>query len=150
MSCTSASPASGGGNRLPGAGDERGPREARRASGRRILVVDDEEDIREVLDFTLRRAGYAVVTASSGLEAVRAATSDRFDLLITDYRMPGMTGSETVAAVKGLSPATRVLVATGYFSDEAAEECRQRGAEELIRKPFDLEELLQLVRRMLP
>lgn len=129
-----------------GSGDPRG-REA--ATGPRILLVDDEQDLRETLADLLSGAGYRVTAADSGTAALTAARADRFDLLLTDLRMPGMDGAETVTAIKAIDPAIRVIVATGYSSEEVTADCYRRGADDIVAKPFDIEELLRLVERLL-
>lgn len=117
---------------------------------RRILLVDDEQDLRETLADLLSLAGYLVTTAESGPVAVAAAHQSRFDLLITDLRMPGMSGAETITAIKLIDPAIRVVVVTGYPSEATTADCRRRGADDLIPKPFDIDELLRLVARLIP
>ena len=119
------------------------------AAAQRVLVVDDEIDIREVIEMVLRMAHYDVTTVDCGQAAVAAARDGRFDLLVTDYRMPGMSGAATIGALKALHPDMRVLVATGYFSEEIFAECRARGADDFLRKPVELEELLRVVRALL-
>jgi DNA-binding response OmpR family regulator len=122
----------------------------RRATERpRILVIDDEPDLCETLEMVLSEAGYAVTTAASGDAAVELAKRESFDLVMTDLRMPGLGGVETVAALKRLHPAMAVLVVSGYASDEARRRCREEGVTWIIHKPFDLDELLDVVRAAL-
>ena len=114
-----------------------------------VLIVDDEIDIRESLEFVLKKAKYLVTTADSGSAAVAAAKASRFDLVVTDLRMPGMDGAETISAIRAFAPEIPILVATGYASEEAAADFMRRGARDYIRKPFDLEEFLAVVKRIL-
>ena len=93
-----------------------------------LLVIDDEEDIREMLEFVLSREGFVVVTVDGGLAAVELVQKRRFDVAITDMKMPGMDGLETLAALKKLDPAIEVIVVTGYASEQTAAECVRRGA----------------------
>ena len=118
------------------------------ACGQRILLVDDEEDLRETLADLLGHVGYRVTTADSGASAVAAARTHGFDLLLTDLRMPGMDGAETLTAIKQIDPAIRVIVVTGYSSEEVAADCRRRGADEIVPKPFDIQELLRVMARV--
>lgn len=118
------------------------------ACGQRVLLVDDEEDLRETLADLLAHVGYRVTTADSGVSAVAAARTHGFDLLLTDLRMPGMDGAETITAIKAIDPAIRVIVVTGYSSEEVAADCRRRGADEIVPKPFDIEELLRVMERV--
>lgn len=115
----------------------------------RVLVIDDEPAIRETLDTFLSWEGYEVVTAESGEAAVKQAKEEQFDLAITDMRMPGMAGDETVAALKRLHPNLPVIVVTGYASEEAAMRCSKEGAIRIVRKPVQLEDLLSLVKAAL-
>jgi len=114
----------------------------------RVLVVDDEIDIREALEMTMRGAGYDVATAESGSVAIEAARAGHFDVVVTDYRMPGLDGAQTMRAIKQLDPSVRVIVATGYGSPEQEAECRAEGADDYVRKPFDLRDILEAVRRL--
>lgn len=112
---------------------------------RRVLVIDDELEIRETLETFLSWEGYDVATAESGEAAVERAKKEPFHLAITDLRMSGMNGAETVGALKRIRPGIAVIVVTGYASDEAAVRCWAEGAFQIIRKPFQLEDLLDVV-----
>lgn len=111
----------------------------------RILVIDDEPDLREALDMALALAGYEVYTAGSGATAIECAKSERFDLAITDLRMPGLSGADTLAALKEIDPTLAVIVLSGYASEEATQTLYERGALRVMSKPFQLDELLQTV-----
>lgn len=115
----------------------------------RVLVVDDDLDMREALSWSLLRAGYDVVTADGGASALSAAREGAFAVVVSDYRMPGMDGCETITALKLLHPAMRAIIATGYSSPTYEAECRARGADRVLRKPFDFAELLQAVEVLL-
>jgi two-component system response regulator PilR (NtrC family) len=114
-----------------------------------VLVVDDEEDIRDVLDFELSRRGFAVTTAESGEQAIAFALARRFQVAITDLKMPGLDGLETLRALKEIDPALPVVVATGFASQETNVECAERGAFGCLWKPFELHELVTMVRAAL-
>jgi two-component system response regulator PilR (NtrC family) len=111
----------------------------------RILVIDDEADIRETLDALLCSVGYEVSTAENGGVAVERAEREHFDLVITDLRMPGMSGVETVAALRRIKPGLSVIVVSGYVSDASALRCREEGALQIVAKPFDIDDLLHIV-----
>ncbi|WP_164013418.1 sigma-54-dependent transcriptional regulator [Pyxidicoccus trucidator] len=111
-----------------------------------ILVVDDEEDIRDTLATILSLEGYDVSTASSGASAVALVEAGRFDLVISDLRMPGMDGVETLVRLKRSHPDLQVIIATGYASAETATRCLLEGAYGYISKPFDMDDLLNLIR----
>ena len=115
----------------------------------RVLVIDDEQDMREMLALVLETRGFEVETAESGPAAIAAVERRRFDVALTDLRMPGMDGIETLAALKKRDPALQIIIATGYASDETAGVCMQRGAYDFIRKPFDLRDLQALLDRAL-
>jgi CheY-like chemotaxis protein len=111
----------------------------------RILVIDDEADIREALNDLLSSVGYEVSTAASGNVAVERAEREPFDLAITDLRMPGLSGVDTVAALRRIKPGLAVIVVSGYVSDESARRCREEGATRIMSKPFDIDDLLYVV-----
>lgn len=111
----------------------------------RILVIDDEADIRESLDMLLSSVGYEVSTAESGGTAVERAERESFDLAITDLRMPGLSGEETVAALRRIVPGIPMIVVSGYVSDESALRCREEGATRIMCKPFDIDDMLRAV-----
>jgi DNA-binding NtrC family response regulator len=111
----------------------------------RLLVIDDEEDVREMLEFILSSEGFEVATVDGGLAAVELARARPFDLAITDLRMPGMNGIETLVALKERDPSLEVLVVTGYASEQTAAECIRLGAYGYLRKPFEIAELRPLI-----
>lgn len=115
----------------------------------RVLVIDDEEDIRDMLDFILTRDGFEVVTVDGGLAAIVEVSARRFDVALTDMKMPGMNGLETLAALKKIDPTIEVIVATGYASEQTAAECMRHGAYAYLRKPFELDNLRAIVGRAL-
>src|SRR5947207_3144326 len=99
--------------------------------GRRILVIDDEESLRHALTKTLRRAGYVVETAATGREGVdrlRSAGPMGHDLVLTDVRLPDLSGLDVVALLTETSPGTPVVVMTAYGNVETALEAMKRGA----------------------
>jgi DNA-binding NtrC family response regulator len=112
-------------------------------------VIDDEDDVREMLELVLTGDGFDVVTADGGLAAVELAKRRRFDLTISDLKMPGMDGIETLTALKHIDASMEVIIVTGYASEETAVECLERGAYGYLRKPFELDELRALVDRAL-
>lgn len=114
-----------------------------------VLVIDDEEDLRQLLAFELGLEGYAVSLADSGEAAIALVRRRRFDLAICDLRMPGMGGQRAIPELKALDPALQVVVLTGYATDETVAACRAAGAFATVPKPFDLGELLGVVTRAL-
>src|SRR5882757_6651920 len=116
----------------------------------RILVVDDQEMIRDSLAATLVREGHEVIAAGDGPAAVsKLSTGTRFDLLISDMKMPKMTGIELLAEVKRLRPDLPVVLMTAFATVATAVEAMKLGAYDYIQKPFDGEEIKLLVDRTL-
>ncbi len=115
----------------------------------RILVVDDEPSIRTVLKAHLTRDGYEVVTATDGAEAVGALGQAPFDLVLSDLKMPGMSGLELLAWVTREQPGLPVILITAHGTVDTAVEALKLGAQDFITKPFDLDELKQAVEKAL-
>ncbi|HEY3176690.1 MAG TPA: sigma-54 dependent transcriptional regulator [Candidatus Polarisedimenticolia bacterium] len=108
----------------------------------RILVVEDEPDLRKVLATLLRREGYTVDPAETGPAACDRLSKEIYDLVITDLKLPGSDGIEVLRTSKGAYPDTPVIIITAYSTDEAAEEARRLGAFNYILKPFDTDKIL--------
>ncbi len=115
----------------------------------RILIVDDQEMMRDSLAATLAREGHEVVAANDGPVAVTRLTNARFDLMITDLKMPKMTGIELLAEAKRARPEMPVVVMTAFATVSTAVEAMKMGAYDYIQKPFDGEEIKLLVERTL-
>ena len=114
-----------------------------------ILIVDDEQSMRDFLAIMLRKEGYAVVTVEDGNEAVKAVEEDIYDLVITDIKMPGMDGLQVLSSVKRVSPTTLVIVITAYSSTEDAVLAMKQGALDYITKPFDIEKIKLVIKNAL-
>ena len=115
----------------------------------KILVVDDEQSLREVLSIMLKRAGYAVTIAMDGEDAVELLQKEIFDLVITDLRMPKVDGMEVLKAVKSTSPETVVLIITAFASADSAVEAMKQGAYDYLTKPFQVDEVQLIIRNAL-
>jgi two-component system response regulator PilR (NtrC family) len=112
----------------------------------RVLVVDDEQSMRELLAIMLRQAGYDVAVADGGEAAVeRLGKGESFDLVVTDLRMRKVDGLAVLKAAKEFSPRTAVLVVTAFASTETAVEAMKLGAYDYVTKPFKLDELKLVV-----
>ena len=107
----------------------------------RVLVVDDEEAILYVFERYLSVAGYGVVTAPCGSDAVRAGEAGQFDLLITDFRMPGMNGVEVIGALRDLQPGLPSLVISGNPIEAGTLPAGVR----FLSKPVSMPDLLALI-----
>jgi two-component system response regulator PilR (NtrC family) len=115
----------------------------------RMLVVDDELSMREFLSILLEREGYGVTVAGSAEEALRLMESQLFDMVLSDVNMPGLSGIELLARIKGKSPETAVLMLTAFSAAEQAVEAMKLGAYDYICKPFKNEEIKQLIKNAL-
>lgn len=114
-----------------------------------ILVVDDEEHIREIISEFLQAFGYNVITAENGEEALKACSKTSFDLVITDIRMPKMNGLKLLKALKSHLPDLPVILMTGYQPTKAQEETMTTKADNYLMKPFSLNTLRQSILKVL-
>src|SRR5580700_9623342 len=115
----------------------------------KILIVDDQEMMRDSQAATLAREGHEIVAACDGAAAVQRLTASRFDLLISDLKMPRMTGIELLSEAKKLRPEMPVVLMTAFATVQTAVEAMKLGAYDYIQKPFDGEEIKLLVDRTL-
>lgn len=114
-----------------------------------VLVADDDESLRRVLEFRLREAGYEVVPADNGLTALDLFMRQPIDCLVTDLRMPGLTGLELLQRTGAIRSEVPGVVITAYGDIETAVEAMRAGAFDFITKPFDREQILLTVRKAL-
>lgn len=115
----------------------------------KILIVDDEESFRKVLTHVFELDGHSVRTARNGREGLEALDADPADVVISDVKMPDMTGIEMLRAIRETQPDLGLILMTAYSSVENAREAFKLGAEDFIEKPFDVEELKLIVRKVL-
>lgn len=115
----------------------------------RILVVDDNLDTLEVIRRNLEAAAHQVVTAPGVEEALEVLGREPVDLVITDYKMPKVTGLDLIRHVRANHPASEIMMVTGFASVGGAVQAMRSGAEEYLAKPFTDEELLEAVNRAL-
>jgi CheY-like chemotaxis protein len=104
----------------------------------KVLIVDDEEGLRKMLKFGLQKRGYEVFEAQNGEHALELAKTHTFELAVCDIMMPGMDGVQVLKGLKSISPATEVVMATGYATLETAVESMKEGASDYIQKPYSL------------
>ena len=114
----------------------------------RILVVDDEPAQRELVAGFLRKQGFDVAEAAGGGEAVARFKREPFDLVLTDQRMPDLSGLDVLEAVRSASPETAVVIMTAYGTIETAVSAIKAGAADYLTKPLNLDELLHRVHRV--
>ena len=112
-----------------------------------LLIVDDEKVILEILKDFLKLEGFRVTTAISGEDAMQLLHKDPFDLVITDLKMPGITGLDLLKHVAQRFPHTVTIVMTGFGTLETAIDCMKSGAYDYILKPFKVDEVVHIVKR---
>jgi two-component system response regulator PilR (NtrC family) len=115
----------------------------------RILIVDDEEVLRDVLDAVLRREGFDIIAAASGEEALSVLDSEEVDLVILDVMLPGISGIDTLRAINISNPHLPVIVITAFSSIDGAIDAMKQGAFHYIPKPFKNEEVVLTVNKAL-
>ena len=113
----------------------------------RVLVVDDESSVVEVFNEFLAAQGYELTVAASGEDAVRKLPGCRPDIILTDLNLPGLSGLEVMRSAKAVDPEVCVVVVTGYASASTAIDALRQGAYDYVTKPFDLDDVLQIVER---
>lgn len=115
----------------------------------RILVVDDEQSMREFLEIFLAREGYAVCTAADVDTAIAYLESDEIDLVITDMQMPEKTGLDLILAAREVSPETVAIVVTAFGTTDSAISAMREGAYDYLTKPFNVDELRIVIEKAL-
>jgi DNA-binding response OmpR family regulator len=114
-----------------------------------ILIVDDEKNIRLTLSQALETLGAEIDTAANGEEALAKLKGREFGLILLDIRMPGMDGMEVLRRVREIRPDIRIIMITAYGTIESAIEALKLGAVDFLQKPFDPEEIRELVSRVM-
>ncbi|MGZ6292573.1 MAG: sigma-54-dependent transcriptional regulator [Syntrophales bacterium] len=116
---------------------------------KRVLVVDDEEAIRELLTDYLNKFGYEVVCAANGREAMQKYVKGHFDIVLSDFVMSPMNGLELLAEIRKIDPDAIFIMITGYPSIDSAMEAMKKGAKDYITKPFNIDEIRLKMERVL-
>jgi two-component system cell cycle sensor histidine kinase/response regulator CckA len=114
--------------------------------GKRILLADDQQGVREAVKFLLMVDNHTVVEARNGREALELFSQDRFDLVITDYAMPEMAGNELAVRIKRLVPGQPILMITAYAAELGQSD---NPVDAMLNKPFSFDELRQALVRLL-
>lgn len=114
-----------------------------------LLVVDDQMGVRRLLFEAFNGPKYNVLTAGSGLEALELVSSDKPDIVLMDMKMPGMSGLETYREIAKNHDNLKVIIMTAYGELEIVSEAIKLGVKEYITKPFDINELRELVAKVL-
>jgi len=113
-----------------------------------ILIVDDEKAQRDMVCGFLRKEGFQVLGAANGQEALEILRSRSIDMVLSDFRMPGLSGLELLQSARKINPETPVVIVTAYGTVDSAVQAMKEGAYDYLTKPIQLDELLQLIRRI--
>jgi two-component system response regulator PilR (NtrC family) len=113
----------------------------------RILIIEDEKSLKEVLRILLEEEGYEITAASNGLEGMDYIQNDIFDLVVTDIKMPKADGFEVLKKVKEISPSTIVIMITAFATTESTIEAMKLGAYDYIHKPFKIDEIRHVIQK---
>ena len=124
---------------------ELAPLSNRLEGGLRVLIVDDDPELRRAIRQVFLMRGFAVNTAENGAAAVKMARREHYDVVVSDLRMPEMDGIEVTLKLKSLRHPPRVILITAYLEWNTYDEARKAGAERLIGKPVSLGRLVSLV-----
>jgi DNA-binding NtrC family response regulator len=111
----------------------------------KVLIVDDDSSIRNMLTIVLKKAGYDVTSSENGYIALDKLAKENFDLIISDIKMPGIHGIELLKRIKATHPEIPVIMITAYASANDAVEAMKLGAEDYITKPFNIDELKLII-----
>ena len=115
---------------------------------KRILVVEDDEEMRSLLKDFIEAEGFEADSVSNGSEAFRKLVREPFDLVITDIRMPGLTGLDILPGIKKLQPEAPVIVITAFGSEEIQRKAFEKGANAYLEKPIHFQKLTTLIHDM--
>lgn len=118
-------------------------------NGNKILVVDDDKNIRMLLSQCLEEAGYQVISAVDGEHALKKTEEDQFDLVMLDMKLPGMDGLQVLRRLRSLKPSQLVVIITAHGTIETAVEAMKLGAADYLQKPFTPEEIRAIVQHNL-
>lgn len=115
----------------------------------KILIIEDDSSMRLGLSYTLESNGYRIAAAQNGAEGIKLFEKEGFDIVITDFRLPGADGIKVLKAIKSISPDTGVIIITAFAEVENAVEAMKEGAYDYISKPFNPKEILIVIERFI-
>ena len=115
----------------------------------RILIIDDDENIRKVLETTLADEGYVVASAETAKKGIEKSEKAFYNLALIDVRLPDMEGIELLSKLRETKPKMRKIIVTGYPTLQNAISAVNKGADAYVMKPFDVESILQTIREQL-
>ncbi len=113
-----------------------------------ILVVEDEERIRELFAQFLRDKGYRVIEARDGQEALKCSAKQAFDLIVMDVKMPKLDGVSALQQIRGILPDAKIILTTGYTAREDLERVLEDQSIECLHKPFTFDQLMDAIHRL--
>ncbi len=115
---------------------------------RKVLIIDDEEMIRNIVKRILKLKGHETVEAKSGDEAIEILekSPNEFDFAILDLSMPGLSGDETFYRIRELKPALNIIIATGFIGSSESQQFLNNGAIAILEKPFKMDQLLNIMK----
>ncbi|AQX53158.1 two-component system response regulator [Priestia flexa] len=116
----------------------------------KILIVDDQYGIRILLTEVLQKEGYQTFQAANGFQAIDIAKKQQLDLVLLDMKIPGMDGIEILKRLKGYDKTIKVIIMTAYGELDMIQEAKDLGALTHFAKPFDIDEIRQVVREYIP
>ena len=115
----------------------------------RILVIDDDENIRKVLETILEDEGYIIETAETAKKGIEKSEKEFYNLALIDVRLPDMEGIELLSKLRNTKPKMRKIIVTGYPTLQNAVSAVNKGADAYVMKPFEVEKILQTIREQL-
>jgi len=115
----------------------------------RILIIDDDEDVRKVVMTALQDEGYLVEPASNGAEAVKKTESQVYNLAVIDIRLPDLEGTQLLSKMKDTTPKMRKIILTGYADLRNAIEAVNKGADGYLTKPVEMNQLVEMIKTQL-
>ena len=114
----------------------------------KILIVEDNKDLLETISETLKDEGYNVISALDGYEAIERVKEGGVKIIIMDLKLPRMDGMETYRAIKKIEPTAVTVMMTGYAASDMANEAISEGAYGILQKPFETDELLNMIKKI--
>ncbi len=117
--------------------------------GLQILVVEDDEKVRDSVTRLLKLKGYTITEARHGQQAVELATAQPFDLVLMDVKMPKLDGVSALRQIRAVRPGTRVILTTGFSMSEEMKQVLAEGKAECLQKPFTYDQLTAAMERLL-
>jgi DNA-binding response OmpR family regulator len=114
-----------------------------------VLIIEDEKNIRDILEEMLSTEGYEVTCAATGKEGIELFKKKRFDLVITDLGIPQMSGWDVADQIKSINPSTPVILSTGWGLKFDPVKMKSPNVDRIIKKPFNLEQVLEVISDLL-